>query len=191
MEQSCSNCRYCHQGHCYRYPPKLRYDGTILRPAVRETDFCGEWKPLTTEQKREARAKEYREAEQEHEARLGRLGLMFGAISGCALQADYIIAGQAVREALESGEQRDWKNPDSGNAGSITPARTWQREDTSACCREFQATVTIRGEQFDGYGTVCRQPDGSWGFETLSKPKRPCRPGRRRPSRPLAAPAQN
>lgn len=29
-------------------------------------------------------------------------------------------------------------------------------------CREFQQTIVVAGQQQQGYGTACRQPDGSW-----------------------------
>ncbi len=32
----------------------------------------------------------------------------------------------------------------------------------TAPCREFTRTITIGGHRETGYGTACRQPDGSW-----------------------------
>ena len=29
-------------------------------------------------------------------------------------------------------------------------------------CREFQQTIVVNGEQQQGYGKACRQPDGTW-----------------------------
>jgi surface antigen len=29
-------------------------------------------------------------------------------------------------------------------------------------CREFNSTAVIGGREFPVYGTMCRQPDGSW-----------------------------
>jgi len=69
-----------------------------------------------------------------------------------------------LQHALEnnpSDQAADWINPDSGRAGAVVPTRTF----TGAAgqpCREFVTTITIAGEEQQGYGTACRQPDGSW-----------------------------
>ncbi|SVA64445.1 uncharacterized protein METZ01_LOCUS117299, partial [marine metagenome] len=34
--------------------------------------------------------------------------------------------------------------------------------DSGSPCREFTTTVLIGGEEQQGYGTACRQSDGSW-----------------------------
>jgi len=36
------------------------------------------------------------------------------------------------------------------------------RTDSGAYCREFQSEIIVGGERETGYGTACRQPDGSW-----------------------------
>jgi surface antigen len=41
------------------------------------------------------------------------------------------------------------------------PSRTYQTA-SGQYCREFQQTVTIAGEENQGFGTACRQSDGSW-----------------------------
>ena len=46
-------------------------------------------------------------------------------------------------------------------AGSVTPLRTTETAQNNVC-REFQQTITVGGETRQGYGTACRQPDGSW-----------------------------
>ncbi|HYM31985.1 MAG TPA: RT0821/Lpp0805 family surface protein [Candidatus Cybelea sp.] len=64
-------------------------------------------------------------------------------------------------ETSQTGTTSAWRNPDSGNAGTITPERTYQTAG-GQYCREFQQTITVEGKTQKGYGTACRQPDGSW-----------------------------
>jgi surface antigen len=69
-----------------------------------------------------------------------------------------------VQNALEnnpSNQSSDWVNPDSGNSGGVTPVRTFTGSQGQPC-REFISTIVIGGEEQQGYGTACRQPDGSW-----------------------------
>ena len=69
-----------------------------------------------------------------------------------------------VQHALEdnqTNQSSDWVNPDTGNSGGVTPTRTFTN-DQGEPCREFISTIIIGGQQQQGYGTACRQPDGSW-----------------------------
>lgn len=91
-------------------------------------------------------------------------GLVGGAIGDRMDAADRRDANAAAARALEtqpSGKATTWKNPDSGNSGSITPTRTFQTAG-GQYCREYQQTITIGGKEEKSYGTACRQPDGSW-----------------------------
>jgi surface antigen len=91
-------------------------------------------------------------------------GLVGGAIGDRLDAADRRQAQQATVRALEStpsGASVPWRNPDSGNSGTVTPVQTYQTH-TGQYCREYQQTVTIGGQQHQSYGTACRQPDGSW-----------------------------
>lgn len=93
------------------------------------------------------------------------LGGLLGGAAGDALdQRDRAYAMRSAHESLEwgrTGSTTTWHNPDSGNSGSITPLRTWER-GRGDYCREYQQRVTIGGWSEDAYGTACRQPDGSW-----------------------------
>ena len=59
------------------------------------------------------------------------------------------------------GETIVWNNPDNGHGGSVTPTRDGRRGGDEYC-REFQTEIIIGGQKEKGYGTACRQPDGSW-----------------------------
>ncbi|MBY0501262.1 MAG: glycine zipper 2TM domain-containing protein [Alphaproteobacteria bacterium] len=96
------------------------------------------------------------------------VGAVAGALAGGYIgqqldQADRAKAERTYQSALESspvGKTAQWRNPDSGNYGTITPVKTYQ--GPQGYCREFQQTVTIGGRTERAYGTACRQPDGSW-----------------------------
>jgi surface antigen len=91
-------------------------------------------------------------------------GLIGGAIGNRMDAADQQRANVAATQALESipsGQSVAWRNPDSGNAGAVTPVRTYQTE-TGQYCREFTQTINIGGEKHQSYGTACRQADGTW-----------------------------
>jgi surface antigen len=91
-------------------------------------------------------------------------GLLGGAIGDRMDAADRRQAQSAATHALEtspSGKSIAWRNPDTGNTGSVTPVRTYQTA-TGQYCREYTQTITIGGEKHQSYGTACREPDGSW-----------------------------
>ncbi len=92
-------------------------------------------------------------------------GAMLGSEIGQSLdRADRLQAQQAQQVAYTApiGQAIQWNNPDSGNYGSFTPTRDGRDSWTGAYCREYQTSVTVGGRTQDGYGTACRQPDGSW-----------------------------
>ncbi|WP_373086932.1 RT0821/Lpp0805 family surface protein [Sneathiella sp.] len=91
-------------------------------------------------------------------------GAMIGREVGKSLDAaDRAQIDRAENQATTApiGQTINWNNPDSGNSGSITPVRDGNALD-GRYCREFQQTVEIGGKLEKGYGTACRQPDGSW-----------------------------
>ncbi|MFQ5348065.1 MAG: RT0821/Lpp0805 family surface protein [Rhodothalassiaceae bacterium] len=97
------------------------------------------------------------------------LGTFLGAAIGNAIgrkldRADRIALEHAQQRALEtapSGTETEWYNPDTGHRGSITPEPAYQTAE-GQYCREFTQTIIVGGEEAEGYGTACRQPDGSW-----------------------------
>lgn len=96
-------------------------------------------------------------------------GVLLGGLGGGFLgnqldNKDKQMAARASQRALETqrvGAPTTWRNPDTGNSGSITPTRTYQTA-SGRYCREYQQTVTIGGQRHQSYGTACRRPDGSW-----------------------------
>lgn len=96
-------------------------------------------------------------------------GALLGGFAGSAIgksldKADAAAANQAAQQALENnqpGQSMPWKNPQSGNSGSITPQAPYQTAD-GTYCREFQQTIVVGGQSQNAYGKACRQADGSW-----------------------------
>jgi surface antigen len=91
-------------------------------------------------------------------------GLAGGAAGNLLDQRDKKMAAQSTHQALEtapSGTSTPWRNPDTGNSGTVTPERTYQAAN-GQYCREYQQEVVIGGKKEKSYGTACRQPDGSW-----------------------------
>ena len=99
----------------------------------------------------------------------GAAGALLGAFLGNQIglsldRADRLAMQKTTTVALEtskSGRAIAWRNPDSGNRGTVTP-RPAYKSNAGLYCREFQQTVTIGGRTAEAYGTACRQVDGSW-----------------------------
>ena len=97
------------------------------------------------------------------------LGVASGALIGNNIGAqlderDRLLAGQTMQQTLELGpdqSQGQWQNPNTGHSGTVTPTAT-RIASTGQPCREFITTVKIGGVEQQGYGTACRQADGSW-----------------------------
>lgn len=99
----------------------------------------------------------------------GVLGALLGAGIGSSIgssldRADINYYRQAQQEALETaqpGQPLPWNNPQSGHGGTITPSAPYQNAG-GQYCREFTHKINVGGQSETGYGTACRQPDGSW-----------------------------
>jgi len=97
------------------------------------------------------------------------LGTLAGALIGSEVgksldRADRAALERATQTSLEtspSGQVTEWRNPDSGNYGTVKPQPAYKTTE-GEFCREYQQTVTIGGKTESAYGTACRQPDGSW-----------------------------
>jgi surface antigen len=97
------------------------------------------------------------------------IGVLLGALAGSNVgqsldRADHLAADRTAGQAFETnptGQASGWRNPDTGNYGTITPTRTVERPNGQVC-REFQQTIVVGGQTQQGVGTACRQPDGTW-----------------------------
>lgn len=91
----------------------------------------------------------------------GLVGSQVGASLDRADQQQIAQANQMAFERAPSGQPVEWRNPDSGHYGTVTPTRTFEASSGQPC-REFQQTIVIGGQPQQGYGTACREADGSW-----------------------------
>lgn len=96
------------------------------------------------------------------------LGAAIGQSIGSSLDAaDLGYHDKAAQHALEDsqvGHASTWRNPDSGNSGTITPTRTFEVA-RGQYCREYTQTINVGGQTERAYGTACRQEDGSWEIQ--------------------------
>jgi len=91
----------------------------------------------------------------------GYAGNRYGESLDCQ---DQQYHSQTAHEALEyqpAGRPSSWQNPDSGHSGSITPVKTWQR-DNGQYCRDYTQSIVIDGKVEEAKGTACRDDSGSW-----------------------------
>ena len=95
-------------------------------------------------------------------------GALLGALAGSEIgksldAADRGYSEKATYNAHQApvGETITWRNPDSGNYGTVTPTRDGYSSG-GAYCREYQQTVYVGGKKESAFGRACRQPDGSW-----------------------------
>ena len=97
------------------------------------------------------------------------LGAICGAVAGDRLGAqldekDRLMAAQNLQHSLENapdGTTTAWKNPNSGHSGASSPTKTTVAASGTPC-REFVTEIIVGGKTQQGYGTACRQADGSW-----------------------------
>ncbi|MGO1075690.1 RT0821/Lpp0805 family surface protein [Inquilinus sp. CA228] len=94
------------------------------------------------------------------------IGAWLGNSVGASLdRSDQMYAEQTYNRSFESaptGTESSWRNPDSGNYGTVTPTRTYR--DSGRDCREFTQTIYVEGRAQTGRGTACRNGDGTWGI---------------------------
>ncbi len=95
-------------------------------------------------------------------------GLVFAQPIETLDEPEQLAMSDTLQYALEnnpSNEVSNWVNPDTGRSGAVVPVKTFTNE-AGLPCREFVTTIVIGGKEEQGYGTACRQPDGSWQIVT-------------------------
>lgn len=91
----------------------------------------------------------------------GVLGAIIGGSIGDSMdKADHVHAHDALENA-RTGQRVTWKNPDTGADYTITPTRTYRREN-GQYCRDFKTWGWIDGYEEELHGTACRANDGTW-----------------------------
>jgi len=107
--------------------------------------------------------------------KLAAPGQLVGALIGKPIEdapldeADKPLATQATRRAwtLPVGEKSTWKNDKSGHEGfSISTRDGWRTN--GVYCREYQETVAIGKDTYQGYAAACKDGQGAWKRVDLS-----------------------
>lgn len=98
------------------------------------------------------------------------IGGLIGALAGSEIgrtmdENARLRAAEARYDALErgpSGRPTEWRDPDSGYSGDITPEPAY-RSDRGEVCREYTETIRIDGRDETAVGVACRdERDGTW-----------------------------
>ena len=104
-------------------------------------------------------------------------GVIAGAIAGDFIGQKLSAASQqahtkTVAHTLEyspTGTANSWNNPDAYQAeqGRVQVTKSYQQprqfgQYEGRYCREFIQEIRVGNQVQQGYGTACRQPDGSW-----------------------------
>jgi len=87
-------------------------------------------------------------------------GTVLGGKIGAYMDRQDKLNMERALETAPTGKKTSWKNPDSGHQYSVTPTRTYYRNEQP--CREYTTYANIGGKQEQIYGQACRQADGSW-----------------------------
>jgi surface antigen len=102
------------------------------------------------------------------QAAMTAIGVLGGALAGGYIgrqldESDRAAELRSTRRALAARDRQQiaWRNPDSGNAGSIRPLRTW-RNEAGETCRELERNVIIDRHREQATMTACRGPGGDW-----------------------------
>ncbi len=96
-------------------------------------------------------------------------GTLIGALIGHNIGRSLDRADQrAIRdttydslEYIPDHESREWRNPNSGHHGRVTPRQTYQNS-RGYDCREFEQSIYVDGRHETVVGTACRGRDGTW-----------------------------
>lgn len=94
-------------------------------------------------------------------------GLVGGYVGHKLDDKDKRMAAAAAQRAFENGrtgQAAAWKNPDSGNSGTVTPTKTYQLAN-GQYYREYRQEITVGNEQHQAHGTACRRADGTWKIQ--------------------------
>lgn len=91
----------------------------------------------------------------------GAIGSSIGASLDNADMAAYNSTSQRALETAQPGQSLPWKNPQTGNSGTVTPSNYYQ-DANGQYCREYSQTINVGGKTQQAYGTACRQADGTW-----------------------------
>lgn len=96
------------------------------------------------------------------------IGAFLGGVVGNEIgkrmdEVDRRAAMEAEYRALETGgagAATPWRNPKSGNYGTVIPGQPYKSAGVD--CRTYTHTIYINGRPETITGKACRKPDGTW-----------------------------
>ncbi|MFC1491609.1 RT0821/Lpp0805 family surface protein [Nitrospinota bacterium] len=91
-------------------------------------------------------------------------GIVGGSIGKKLDERDKLLMARTTQTSLEtspSGRSSEWKNPDTGHRGTVTPEPSY-KSSRGETCRPFTQTIVVDGKNETAKGTACRNPDGTW-----------------------------
>jgi surface antigen len=89
------------------------------------------------------------------------VGAVIGSEIGLYMDKTDELNAQHALEMNPDRQTSRWHNPNTGADFSTTPVSTYQ-SSSGKYCREYQTDIIVSGKKESGYGTACRQPDGTW-----------------------------
>ena len=93
----------------------------------------------------------------------GLIGNKIGKSMDCQDLAYHEKTTQDALENERTGTATTWRNPDTGNSGTIIPTKTYMA-DKDTPCREFTQIIRTADGVEEVKGTACRQNDGTWNI---------------------------
>ena len=77
---------------------------------------------------------------------------------------DHVAMERSIKQVVTApiGKRIIWRNPRSGNWGSVTAVRDGTSARTGTYCREFIHTLTVEGRTEEKRNTACKARDGRW-----------------------------
>ncbi len=90
-----------------------------------------------------------------------------GSIKRALTTGDRAINKKCIEKTLNeapTGAVWSWKNPKTGNSGTVTPTADAERKNNQTC-RSFSETITLKdGRSETITGHACKNPNGSWSM---------------------------
>lgn len=92
-------------------------------------------------------------------------GLIGGLIGQQLDQRDREQRDAALVQSLQTSANdhpQHWKNPQTGNSGTVKPLSGYSKSPTAQTCRDYQETYTRNGQTFTDTARACRDANGQW-----------------------------
>jgi surface antigen len=90
-----------------------------------------------------------------------------GGLKAELTPGDRAINRKCINKTLNeapTGKPYTWRNPETGNGGTVTPTSKPQRHNGEVC-RSFKETITLKDGRTETINSrACKQADGSWSI---------------------------